>query len=90
MKRGAILVNTARGECVDAAALLADTALSGIGLDVFAHEPFVDAGPLLAKGNVLLAPHSAGWHKDLGRALNDEVATQVNAWLKGLPLDGEV
>ncbi|MBK6941852.1 MAG: hypothetical protein IPH13_16870 [Planctomycetes bacterium] len=90
MKPGAILVNTARGECVDEAALLADTRLAGIGLDVFASEPWIDAAPLLAKGNVLVSPHSAGWHAKLGASLNDEVVTQVNAWLKGLALEGEV
>jgi phosphoglycerate dehydrogenase-like enzyme len=90
MKPGAVLVNTARGECVDEAALLADKRLAGIGLDVFACEPWVDSAALLAKGNVLVSPHSAGWHTGLGASLNDEVVTQVNAWLKGLALEGEV
>lgn len=90
MKPGAVLVNTARGECIDEAALLADTRLCGIGLDVFASEPWIDSEALLKKGNVLVSPHSAGWHAGLGASLNDEVVTQVNAWLKGLALEGEV
>jgi glyoxylate reductase len=59
MKPTAILVNTARGGCVDeralAAALAADR-LFAAALDVFAHEPAIDPA-LVAAPRVVLAPH---------------------------------
>lgn len=62
MKRGAVLINTARGGLVDEPALLRaldDGTLRGAGLDVFASEPLPGDHPLLSRTDVVLAPHVA-------------------------------
>ncbi len=62
MKPTAILINTSRGEVLDAAALataLREKRLAGAALDVFAPEPPPPDFPLLGMDNVLLTPHLA-------------------------------
>jgi phosphoglycerate dehydrogenase-like enzyme len=62
MKKGAVLVNTARGELVAEALLveaLTSGHLRGAGLDVFAAEPLPRGNPLLGLAGVVLAPHIA-------------------------------
>lgn len=62
MKAGAVLINTARGELVDEAKLVAALQsghLRGAGLDVFAAEPLPAGNSLYGLSNAVLAPHIA-------------------------------
>jgi len=65
MKRGAYVVNTARGKVIDEAALaraIAAGHIAGAAIDAFAEEPLPADSPLRALGDqVLLSPHSASF-----------------------------
>jgi phosphoglycerate dehydrogenase-like enzyme len=87
MKPGAYLINTARGELVDEAALAAalrDGRLAGAASDVFTQEP---PGPneLLALDNFIAAPHSAGQTADGLRAMGEVTADNLLRVLAGQP-----
>ena len=89
MRRGAILINTARGGLVDEPALIAllrDGHLAGAGLDVFATEPLPSPHPMLELPNVVLAPHLA-WHtaETVARSL-DVAVENCRRLLAGVPL----
>jgi len=85
MKRGAFLVNTARGAVVDEEALcdaLESGRLAGAALDVYEHEPDVNAR-LLAMDNVVLAPHIGSATFETRSAMAMIAATDVRLVLSG-------
>ncbi len=70
MKRGAVLINTARGPLIDEAALcdaLKSGHLRAVGLDVFETEPLPLDSPLLTLDNVLVCGHLAGLDEESQR-----------------------
>jgi phosphoglycerate dehydrogenase-like enzyme len=90
MKRGAFIHNVARGGIVDESALLAklaDGSLGGAALDVFAHEPLPVESPLWSQPNVLVTPHLAGHHQDLGLPTFERFRTNLRRQLAGLPME---
>jgi D-3-phosphoglycerate dehydrogenase len=86
MKRGAYIVNTARGPLLDEAALVAalDAGhLGGAALDVVAAEPMSKASPLLGRSNVILTPHTAFYSVEALEELQTKCATDVAHVLSG-------
>jgi phosphoglycerate dehydrogenase-like enzyme len=80
MKKGAVLVNVARGQVVDEPALyvaLASGHLRAAGLDVFVEEPTGSDNPLLRLENVMATPHIAGRSVEMEQ-------NQIEATLKDL------
>jgi glyoxylate reductase len=87
LRDGASLVNTARGEIVDEAALVAELVSGRLraGLDVFAHEPHVPA-ELLSLPNVVLTPHLGSGTRQTREAMTRIVVDNVLAFERGEPL----
>jgi len=86
MKRGAMLINTARGPIVESRALvdaLNAGQLGGAGLDVFDDEPIPAGHPLLACQQVVLTPHNADQTPEGMELLNAGVVDNVIAFLQG-------
>jgi phosphoglycerate dehydrogenase-like enzyme len=96
MKPGAFLINISRGPVVDEDALymaLREEKLSGAAIDVWWQYP--NAGEPSRRGsrhpfhelpNVIATPHNSGWTAGMMRRRWDEVALNLNHFVKGEPL----
>ncbi|CAN7423489.1 MULTISPECIES: D-glycerate dehydrogenase [unclassified Ensifer] len=85
MKKGAYLVNTARGDVVDEPALieaLKNGVIKGAGLDVFEAEPNVPEG-LRALENVVLLPHLGSATEETRVAMGMKVVDNITAFFEG-------
>ena len=87
MKPSAVLINVARGEIADEAALidaLKSGRIRGAGLDVFAEEPLPPDHPFLQLPNVVATPHTAGQTYGTSRRRGEACAENVERVARGL------
>ncbi len=89
LKPGALVLNAARGEVLDEAALVAaltDGRVGGAALDVFAVEPLPADSPLRAAPNVLLSPHAAGSSREAALRIIGQAGANLARVLGGEPV----
>ena len=89
MKDGAILVNVARGAVCDEEALadaILQNKLGGVGIDVYSKEPFGEDHPMskiAGLDNVILTPHMAWGSYEARQRCCEEIALNIESYLKG-------
>ncbi len=84
MKKGVRIINCARGELVEEAALaeaLKSGQVAGAALDVLSEEPPKNS-PFFGMDNVILTPHIAGSTNEAQEAVGIQIARQVREYLK--------
>lgn len=93
LPEGAVVVNSARGEVIDEAALvgaLDSGRLGGAGLDVLTQEPPPPDHPLLGRDDVIVTPHAA-WYSETAEQRARELGSEYAiAAFRGEPCDGLV
>lgn len=90
MKRGAILINTGRGQLVneaDVAAALRDGQLGGYGADVMCSEPPAADNPLFGAPNAFITPHIAWATYEARARLMDIAVGNLKAFVSGKPIN---
>lgn len=93
MKRGAVLINTARGPVVSEQALidaLRTGHLGAAGLDVYEREPVAAGHPLGQFDNVVLTPHIAAATRDTFAAKMQGVFANIARFYAGTPMQNQV
>ncbi|NBG95042.1 D-glycerate dehydrogenase [Pyruvatibacter mobilis] len=87
MKPEAYIVNTARGEIIDEAALakvIEEGGIAGAGLDVFENEPAVNP-KLLNRPNVVLLPHMGSATIESRTEMGEKVVINIRSFIDGNP-----
>lgn len=85
MRPDAYLINTSRAEITDEAALIValdEGRIAGAGLDVYTHEPAVDAR-LFDLANVVLLPHMGSATFEGRDATGARVIANIRSWVDG-------
>ena len=93
MKSTAFIINIARGEIINEAALinaLQNKTLAGAALDVFEKEPLPKESPLFALDNVFLSPHISGNFPEYQHDVMVQFAYNLNRYLAGKDLKNRV
>ena len=97
MKKGAYLINNARGSVVDVDALAAaikDGHLGGAVVDVFPSEPAANdapfSSPLCGLQNVILTPHIGGSTEEAQFNIAEEVASKLISYMNSGATEGAV
>jgi D-3-phosphoglycerate dehydrogenase len=86
MKESAYIINAARGDVVDEAALVAALqkgTIAGAGLDVYEQEPPAEDHPLFALDNVILSPHNAALTTECMRRMALHAAQGIHEVISG-------
>lgn len=90
MKDGAILINTARGQLLDEAAVaqaLSNGKLRCAAVDVVSSEPMLADNPLLHAPNCIITPHMAWTATESRQRILDCTADSIRAFLQGTPIN---
>ena len=89
MKPGAIVINVARGQLIDEAALagaLESGRLGGAALDVFANEPLPPDSAFWSLPNVIVTPHNSGFRTGHFDAVVDLFSENLTRYERGVDL----
>jgi len=86
LKQSAYVHNVSRGALVDEPALLQalkSGRIAGAALDTFTEEPLPRTSPWWTMPNVVITPHIAGHHRDLGSLNLERFSSNLRRWLGG-------
>lgn len=88
MKRGSVLINTARGGLVNEVAVLRalrEGLIAGAAFDVLSEEPPRGGNPLLAeeRPNLIVTPHVAWASREAMQTLADQLVASLEAFVRG-------
>ncbi len=86
VQRDTIIINTARGQIIDEAALtqaITQKKIAGAGLDVFEHGADIDPAlmELVKKGKVVLLPHMGSATKEGRLEMGERVLINIRTWV---------